>query len=301
MKKINLKKFQLIKSVKKNKLLQISLIILLVSISFLGGVLFTKVDSLKDVNGDEIVIDSEKVIPEKGFELPISWGDLGPRLIEIGVIDKAKFLEVVNLNSDEEKMLLEGTDKNIIINSDNSQFVVDFLWAIGLAQKSLAYETGPLGTDYKKDVGNFASTGGWGLAKGEAVDYLGKYDLFDLSIEQHKRVEEIAKNVYRPCCGNSTWFPDCNHGMAALAAIEMMVSKNLSDNEIYANVLKLNSFWFPSTYMTTAKYFQKEGKDWSEVDPKIILSEEFSSGRGAAEVANKVDPVSVQGGGGCGA
>jgi hypothetical protein len=48
-------------------------------------------------------------------------------------------------------------------------------------------------------------------------------DLIKLTPEQQKKVGEIAQNVYRPS-GNSTWFPDCNHGMAALAAIELMVA-----------------------------------------------------------------------------
>ena len=109
--------------------------------------------------------------------------------------------------------------------------------------------------------------------------------------EQQKRVEEIAKNIFRPCCGNSTWFPDCNHGMAALAAIEMMVAKNLPDDEIYKNVLKLNSFWFPSNYLTAATYFARQGVSWDKVSAKEVLGAEYSSGQGAAEVFKKVGPL----------
>ncbi len=274
---------------------------------FLLGVLFQKVEDLKGGGGavakkQGLVVDKEKVIPEKGFDLPISWGDLGPKLIELGAIDQEKFIQTANLNSDEEKMLKEGTDKPININSDNSQFVVDFLWAIGLAQKSNAYSNGPMGKEYKKDVGNFSSTGGWTLAKGAATKYLGKSDFFNLDDAQQKRVEDIAKNIYRPCCDNSTWFPDCNHGMAALAAIEMMVAKNLPDDEIYKNVLKLNSFWFSGSYLTTAEYFAGQGVSWDKIDAKKVLSAEFSSSTGAAQVAKKVAPVQGNGGGaGCGA
>lgn len=285
------------------------IIFLVVAASFLGGILggvfYQKVSSVKP--SEEIsqetgpVVDPEEVIPEKGFELPISWGDLGPKLIALGVIDQDKFVQTANLNSDEEKILKEGTDQNININSDNSQFVVDLLWAIGLAQKSRAYTEGPMGKEYKKDAGNFSSTGGWTLAKGSAVKYLGKSVLFDLTSDQEKRVEEIAKNIYRPCCNNSTWFPDCNHGMAALAAIEMMVAKNLPDDEIYKSVLKLNSFWFSGTYLTTAEYFASQGTSWDKVDAKQVLSAEFSSASGASEIAKKVAPVQTSGGGsGCG-
>ena len=30
---------------------------------------------------------------------------------------------------------------------------------------------------------------------------------------------KIAKGIYRPCCNNSTYFPDCNHGMAMLGLL----------------------------------------------------------------------------------
>ncbi len=291
---------------KSGKLIKGAFLVALIAATFLAGVLYAKVDTLKTGGtisknqGKEV--DKEKVLPEKGFDLPISFGNLGPQLIEAGVIDKEKFIETVNLNSDEIRILTEGTDGSININADNSQFVVDLLWAIGLAQKSNAYTDGPMGTDYKKDVANFSSTAGWTLSKTKAVDYLGKFELFNLSPEQQKRVEEIAKNVYRPCCGNSTWFPDCNHGMAALAAIEMMVAQNLSDEEIYKNILKLNSFWFSGTYLTTAQYFANKGVSWDKVDAKKVLGAEFSSSQGAAQISREVTPQEGSGGGsGCGA
>ena len=62
---------------------------------FLLGVLFQKVNDLKGGNGlankQGPSVDKEKVIPTKGFDLPISWGDLGPKLISLGVIDQEKF------------------------------------------------------------------------------------------------------------------------------------------------------------------------------------------------------------------
>ncbi len=293
----------MIKIFSQHRYLRIVGILLVITLSFFGGILFQRVEALVSGAVDKSpVVDREKVVPEKGFDLPISWGDLGPKLIAAGVIDEEKFAKAVNLNSDEEIILKQGSDKPININADNSQFVVDFLWAIGLAEKSSAYTKGPLGTDYKKEVGNFASTGGWNLAKGDAVEYLGKSNFFNLDGAQEKRVEEIAKNIYRPCCDNSTWFPDCNHGMAALAAIEMMVAKNLPDGEIYKNILKLNSFWFSGTYLTTAQYFANEGISWDRVDAKKVLGAEFSSSSGASQIAKKVAPVQGNGGGaGCGA
>lgn len=244
-----------------------------------------------------------QVLPETGFELPISWGDIAPKLIELGVIDKAKFEKAVAMG-DAEKQVFEGrADIPIRINRNNSQFVVDLLWAFGLAQKSLVYEEGPMGKEYKGKAGNFSSTGGWTLARGKAMDHYNMHDFIPLTEEEHKKVMAITSNVYRPCCGNHTAFPDCNHGMAALAAIELMVAKGMSEDEIYKNVLELNSFWFPSSYLTTATYFARQGTAWDKVDAKEALGINFSSSQGASKIAQQVGPLPFETklGGSCGA
>lgn len=246
---------------------------------------------------------SSDVLPEEGFEIPVSWGDLGRKMVEIGVIDLDKFEEVVDL-TDSQKEILAGKDEKITINAQNSRFVVNMLWAAGLAQRSKVYDEGPMGKEYKADIGNFASTGGWTLAQAGAVNYLGKHDLVSLTQEDQERVVTIAKNVYRPCCGNNTWFPDCNHGMAALFAIELMVSQGVSDEEIYKNLLKLSSYWFPSTYLQIATLFARQEVEWDSVDAKLVLGESYSSARGASEVAEGVGPLpyDTKGvGGSCGA
>ncbi|MDO8451846.1 MAG: rhodanese-like domain-containing protein [bacterium] len=245
----------------------------------------------------------QEVVPEAGIELPIAWGDLGPKLIARGVIDLEKFKQAVTLTPEQDEILTSGSSNPIVINKQNSQFVVDLLWAIGLAQKSIVYDQGPMGTEYKDRVGSFASTGGWTLARGDATQYLNRSDLIPLTADEQSRVADISKNVYRPCCGNSTWFPDCNHGMAALAAIELMVSAGLSDQTIYRNVLALNSFWFPDSYLTVATFFARAGTPWKDVDPKLLLGPLYSSGQGAAEIAKKVGPLPFgnKSAGGCGA
>lgn len=246
---------------------------------------------------------ADQVLPKEGFSLPVSWGDLGPRMVKLGVIDLEKLKEAVNPTEEQLAILTEKTDEKIKIDSSNGQFVVDILWALGLAQKSIVYTQGPLGQEYKNEAGNFASTGGWTLAKTDALNYLNKFDLIDLDEAEQIRVGEIAKNVYRPCCGNSTWFPDCNHGMAALAAIELLVDAGYSDEEIYKEVLKLNSFWFPDTYLTNAVYFQKKGISWDKVNAKEVLGAEFSSAQGASKISKEVGPLPFNEviGGSCGA
>jgi len=130
-----------LKNIKNNKIVKTCLAIIFVSAAFIIGVGYQRVSDLKNpskAGKTEILADKNKVLPDAGFTLPISWGDLGPKLIALGVIDKDKFVSAANLNSDEEKILEEGGDISITINADNSQFVVDFLWAIGLAQKRVA-------------------------------------------------------------------------------------------------------------------------------------------------------------------
>lgn len=246
---------------------------------------------------------ADKVLPKDGFTLPISWGDLGPRMVKLGVIDLEKFKEAVGPTDEQLKILTENTDEKIKIDVNNGQFIVDVLWALGLAQKSIVYNEGPLGQEYKNEAGDFASTGGWTLAKRDALNYLNKFDLIDLDQDEQARVGGIAKNIYRPCCGNSTWFPDCNHGMAALAAIELLVDAGYSDEEIYKEILKLNSFWFPDTYLTNAVYFQRKEISWDKVDAKEVLGEDFSSVQGASKISKEVGPLPFNEviGGSCGA
>lgn len=296
----------------KKKLLFLAAFLSVGFFGLLAGIYMPKLQSSFKKIAEEKKTQEEKakmeqiesmVLPKDGFELPISWGDLGPKLIKAGVIDLEKFEKAVSLTDEQRKILTEGSDQKIKIDDSNSQFVVDFLWALGLAQKSAVYDEGPLGKEYKNDRGNFASTGGWSLGKSDAVKYLNRFDLISLTADQHKLVGEIAKNVYRPCCGNSTWFPDCNHGMAALAAIELMVSQGMSEDQIYKEVLKLNSFWFPDSYLTAAVYFDRNGTSWDKVDAKEVLGEKYSSGKGASDTARKVGPLpeSETAGGSCGA
>lgn len=244
-----------------------------------------------------------EVLPDSGVEMPVKWGDLGPKLVAAGVIDLAKFKQAVKPTPDQEAVLTKATDKNISINRGNVQFVVDVLWALGLAQKSVVYDEGPMGTQYKSDAGNFASTGGWTLAAGNAMNYYNRFDLVTLNPEQQKRVAEISKNVYRPCCGNSTYFPDCNHGMAALAMIELMVAQGMDDKTIYKNILAFNAFWFPDNYLTVATYFARQGTAWKDIDAKVAMGEAYSSGQGSASLAQKVGqlPWRTKNTSGCGA
>ena len=246
----------------------------------------------------------EKVLPSSGVVLPVRWGDLGKQMTESGVIDRKKFEAIYaqrgGLN-EEAKKLLYGTDNGYIkITEENSGLVLNLLWALGLGNKNEILEKGPM-TDIKySGAGNFASTGGWSLASGKAMDHYSKHSFIALTPEQQATVARVSQNIYRPCCGNSTYFPDCNHGMAMLGLLELMASQGVSEAEMYKAALKVNSYWFPDTYLTIAKYLSSKGIFWEQADAKGVLSSEFSSAGGYRQVRSQVEPVQQQGGGGCG-
>ena len=149
-------------------------------------------------------------------------------------------------------------------------------------------------------AGGFASTGGWTLARGDAMSHYSKHRFIVLTPEQQTLVEKVSKGIYRPCCGNSTYFPDCNHGMAMLGLLELMASQGVSEDEMYKSALVVNSYWFPDTYITIAKFLKSQGKNWESVDPKEILGFDYSSGAGFQKVKSKVENTGFKGGGSCG-
>lgn len=246
------------------------------------------------------------VAPESGYTVSIVWGDTGKKLIQAGGIDMEKYVGVYT-DEAQKKLLTYLTDTKkdgITINKDTAYFWVNTLWALGLTQKSDVLEKGIMGTKYEKDIGSFASTGGWTLGKRDAVSLYSSADIIPLTEKQQAVVDAISQHVYRPCCGNPTSFPDCNHGMAILGLIELMVSQGFSEGEIYKAALAFNSYWFTSTYVDLAYYFQtKEGIVWSDVDAKRVLSAEFSSAPGYSAIKKQIGtvPGAPQIGASCGA
>lgn len=247
---------------------------------------------------------SQKIIPENGVVLPAKWGDSGARMISAGVIDKSKLEELYAGRGGlkgEEKKLMEGLDNgNLKITRENSSFVLNLLWALGLGNKNEILENGPMSDEKYGGAGNFASTGGWTLARGNAMSHYSKHQFIVLTPDEQVLVEKVSKNIYRPCCGNSTYFPDCNHGMAMLGLLELMASQGVSEEEMYKSALAVNSYWFPDTYITIAKYLKSQGKDWVKADPKEILGFDYSSGAGFQKIKSKTENSSVRGGGSCG-
>ncbi len=245
----------------------------------------------------------QKIIPPQGVTLPVSWNDLGGQLVKAGVIDPQKFERLYAARgglSDESKRMLYGTDNGQIkITPENAQTFLNLFWALGLGTKNDILEKGPMADLKYKGAGNFASTGGWTLAQGKAVNHYSKHPFIVLTGEQQALVERVSQNIYRPCCGNSTYFPDCNHGMALLGLLELMASQGVSEKEMYNAALAVNAYWFPDTYLTIGKYLDKKGLNWDKIGAQKILGYDFSSGSGYAQIRSEVEPVKPKSGGGC--
>lgn len=247
------------------------------------------------------------VLPEQ-VVIPVRWGDLGKQMIEKGVIDAQKFEQIYasrgGLNTMEKKMLYETVSGEIIMTEENAGIILNMLWAFGLGNKNEILEKGPMMDPRYGGAGNFASTGGWTLTKdGNPMNHYSMHEFVKLTPEQQALVEKVAKNIYRPCCGNSTYFPDCNHGMAMLGLLELMAGSGVSEEEMYKVALKVNSYWFPDTYLTIAKYMEMKGVSWDKANPQEMLGAKYSSGSGFREIASQVtapDNHGHSGGGGCG-
>jgi len=292
--------------VKMNSMLLISI---LVSGLIIAGALMYRSDVPAEDNevasnqSDTTVSELEqKVLPVGGVVLPITWGNLGAQMIDAGVIDAEKFRYMYKqrglLNEDLETLLSEKkTDDNIEITRENAPLLLNMFWALGLSNKNSILEEGPMMDPRYGGAHRFASTAGWTLAKGNPMDHYSRHSFFNLTPEQQELVLKVSKGIYRPCCNNSTHFPDCNHGMAMLGLLELAASQGVSEEMLWEIALVVNSYWFPDTYLTIATYKENAGVPWDKVDPKEVLGIDYSSASGYSKIASQVRTPKGQGGG----
>lgn len=255
---------------------------------------------------DEVVA---KVLPEKGFQSKIVLKDSILKLVENGVIDKQKFealyQERGGLPNEFKDVLTKSSNKSILLTRENANHYVNLLWALGLSNYMSTNNKSPILGDSLFD---FASTGGWNLGKEENGGvYFNKFGIVKLTKEQEVLVTKIAQNTYRPCCDNSTFFQDCNHGSALLGLLQLGATQGMSEDELYREALAFNSFWFPHNYIQTALYFKVvKNIDWEGVNPKEVMGYKYSaisqwSKNVAQEVAKIPNLIPKQeGGGSCG-
>ncbi len=272
------------------------LVLLALSSSFVPGVSLSKNSS-----GYEDLM--AQVIPANGITLPVQWGDLGKQMLEAGVIDEDKFIALYEQRggiTQEMEELLYGNTEYILITRENSGFLLNLLWAFGLGNKNPILKEGPMQSPQYGGANRFASTGGWRLAVGDTMEHYSAHAFVQLTLSQQELVERVSKNIYRPCCNNATYFPDCNHGMAMLGLLELMAAQGIGEDEMYKVALQVNSYWFPDTYLTIAKYFEKREVAWKDVNPQTVLGSSYSSATGYQQILAEIQPPQVRGGS-CGA
>lgn len=245
----------------------------------------------------------DTVVPPDGSLLPAKWGSLGSQLVKLGVIDQDKFTKLYAsqdvLSEKETALLTKSNNGEIKITPQNSGVLLNLFWALGLGNQNEILDNGPMQNPRYGGAGNFASTGGWTLAKGSAMDHYSKHKLITLTSDQQALVKKISDNIYRPCCDNATSFPDCNHGMAMLGLVELLASQSVGEQKIYQVALKVNSYWFPGTYITIANYFNTKGINWQDVKPQDVLGKEYSSATGYKKISSEIAPTQLKGGGSC--
>jgi hypothetical protein len=223
---------------------------------------------------------SAEVLPSNGIQTRLVLGNIVPTMVSDGIIDMNKMQTLYKnrggIPTESMQLLIASSSEPLTVTAENAPQLVNILWAIGLSNKMEVNLQSPI---VGKNLNHYASTGGWQLGRADTGgEYFNKFPLIPLTLDQQKHVQQIAQNTYRPCCDNSTFYQDCNHGSAAMAIIELGVSEGLSDTEIYKTLLAFNSYWFPQNYIETALYFKiVKGIDWKDVDPKLALSKEYSS------------------------
>lgn len=233
---------------------------------------------------------SEQVNPVNGYTLPVSYGGLGPQLIEAGVIDLNAFKDVMTASGDplsdsQLDVVTAGSEEQIVISAENAHFLLNFFWAVGLANKNSILTAGLMVQNSEGQIDRFASTGGWTLATKPVPDLYASLALIPLTAEQQRRVEEVASAVYRPCCDNPTHFPDCNHGMAMLGLLELMASQGATTDQMFEAAKYVNAYWFPQQTLETAIYLQTNQEvDFADADPRLVVSDTLASASGAGIV-----------------
>jgi len=219
----------------------------------------------------------EEVIPRAGVPTGIVFGDSIQKLIAAGVLDTGKFRGTKkDLPQWVERVLTARSDDPITFNDQTAPYLVDLLWPLGLANKAAFNEKSPINT---LSIPGFASTGGWTLGRAEnGYVYFNSLEAIRMSDDAQAMVLDVATHTFRPCCDNSTFFQDCNHGSALLGLLELAASQGSTRTGLYGIALVANSYWFPDNYSKTALYFSHfHHTSWRAIPPDLILGSDYSS------------------------
>jgi hypothetical protein len=177
---------------------------------------------------DEI---ASKVVPQSGYQSRIALRDSIVRLVRHGAIDLGKFFALQRsgqgMPDDLSHVLDAPSDRPIRLTRENAGVYVNLLWAVGLTNHMVGNFSSPL---LGQSLPTFASTAGWTLGdRDEGGDYFNKFPIADLTGAQESLAVRVAKATFRPCCDNSTFFQDCNHGSALYGLLQLGASQGLRE------------------------------------------------------------------------
>lgn len=248
-----------------------------------------------------------KAAPDGGHHSRVVLADSVVKLVREGVLDPGRIEAVYarrsGIPAGLKEILSKPSYRPIVLTRTTANVYVNLLWPLGLANRMVANAESPLagsGGD------RFASTGGWRLGREpNGGVYFNRFAIVELTAAQEALAVRVARNTFRPCCNNSTFFQDCNHGSALLGLLALGVAQGLSEDELYREALAFNAFWFQHEYAHMALYFKAvRGTEWSEVDPREAMGANFSSASGwRANVAGELQQrglVPQQAGADCG-
>lgn len=229
---------------------------------------------------------SSPATPPEAHRLPMRYGDLGPRLLDAGVIDVDRMaVELARrgapMTEAQRRLLLVGGRDHVEISPGNGLFLLDFFWAVGLANRNPILTEGPMMALGKEQMVRFASTGGWRLGTKPVEELYAHLPLVPLTPDQLARLERVARAVYRPCCDNPAHFPDCNHGMAMLGMLTLLAGDGADEARMFEAAAAANAVWYPRQYRELAAWIEvTEDRETDEVEPRRLVSRELASGSG---------------------
>lgn len=245
-------------------------------------------------------------VPAGGHHSRVVLADSIVKLVQEGVLDPQKFEALYaqrgGIPAGLKVVLSKPSHRPILLNRETANVYVNLLWPLGLANRIAANSGSPLNGP---GLFRFASTGGWVLGReANGGAYFNRFAIVELTAAREALVTQVARNIFRPCCDNSTFFQDCNHGSALLGLLALGAAQGLSEDALYREALAFNAYWFPHHYAHTALYFKAvRGTEWRDVDPREAMSANFSSASGwranvATELARR-GLVPQQGGANC--
>lgn len=89
-----------------------------------------------------------QVLPEKGYQTKLVFGNIGRKMVQAGVIDIQKLDEIYSnrggIPKDMKKLLTEPSNMPILVTKENSAWLINILWPLGLSNRMLLNEQSPI-------------------------------------------------------------------------------------------------------------------------------------------------------------